>query len=205
MKTLLIGTTNPGKYREISFALSPLLANGIKLLSLSDLKIADDPEETGKTFEENAKLKATYYGRKTNLPTLADDGGLVIPALGGAPGVISRRWPGHKSTDQELIDYCLLQMKNIPDPKRTAYFEVFITVFFPDKNIYINSQESIKGKIAKKPIPLISKGYPYRALFVVDKYKKYYDNLSQKEHDMVNHRRKAIARLVPEIKNNFLV
>jgi len=205
MNKLVIGSTNPGKIRDIFSTLSPPQEVNIQLLSLADFDIIDDPEETGKTFEENAKLKAKYYGKKTSLPTLADDGGLVIPALNGEPGVHSRRWIGRKANDQELIDYCLLRMKDIPEKDRTAYLEVYVTVYDPKKDTFIGTKESIKGRITTKVSQNVTKGYPYRALFIVDKYNKYYDELSAAQHKAINHRQLALVRLIPKIKKIYLV
>jgi len=93
MKSVLIATTNPGKLAEIKIALSPLKKQGVTVLDLSSFPEIEPPEETGATFEENARLKASYYAEKTQLPTIADDGGIMIDALHGEPGVKSRRWP----------------------------------------------------------------------------------------------------------------
>ncbi|MBP7967512.1 non-canonical purine NTP pyrophosphatase, partial [Candidatus Woesebacteria bacterium] len=103
MHKLLLATTNKAKQAEITFGLQPLLEKGVTIVSLRDFPSIEEPEETGATFEENAKLKAQYYAQKTGLPALADDGGLMIDALGGEPGVKSRRWPGYSATDTELI------------------------------------------------------------------------------------------------------
>jgi XTP/dITP diphosphohydrolase len=94
MKKILIATTNKAKLEEIKNGLKPLLKQKIKLLTLTDVGVEEKPEESGKTFCENAKIKAKFYAKKTNLPTLADDGGLLIPSLNNEPGVRSRRWLG---------------------------------------------------------------------------------------------------------------
>ncbi|EKD64630.1 MAG: hypothetical protein ACD_50C00333G0001, partial [uncultured bacterium] len=91
MKKLLIATTNPGKLREYRDFLSDL---PVKLVSLKDIGITDDMEETGKTYEENSRAKAIFYAKKSNLPAISDDGGLEINALKGEPGIRSRRWLG---------------------------------------------------------------------------------------------------------------
>src|SRR4051812_40666026 len=91
MRTLLIATTNPGKLREIRGILADV---PVDLVSLEHFPGIEEPEETGATFAENARLKALYYATATGLPAVADDSGLVIDALGGAPGVHSARWHG---------------------------------------------------------------------------------------------------------------
>src|SRR2546430_2498785 len=102
MKKLLVATTNPGKLVELSSFLVDL---PITLVSLKDVGITDDVEETGKTYKENAELKATFYAKKSGLPAVADDGGLEIAALDGAPGIKSRRWIGKKATEEDLIQH----------------------------------------------------------------------------------------------------
>ena len=91
MRRLLVATTNPGKVREIRRVLDGI---GVDLLTLTDLPPIVEPEETGRTFAENARLKAIYYARSSGLPTVAEDSGLAIDALGGRPGVESARYPG---------------------------------------------------------------------------------------------------------------
>ena len=123
MKSILIATHNKAKLSELKTGLYNLEKSGIKILTLTDVGVEKDPEETGATFEENAKLKAKYYGDLTNLPTIADDGGLIIPYLNNEPGVKSKRWMGREATDQELIDFALLKLKDCTGSKRTAFFE----------------------------------------------------------------------------------
>ena len=134
MKKLLIATTNPGKLTEIKRFLGDL---PIELVGLKDIGIADTVEETGKTFEENAILKANYYYKKSGLPTLADDGGFEIDALGGEPGVRSHRWiDGTKeSTDEELIEYTLLRLKDVPLQGREAQLRLVVAYVTPDGGV----------------------------------------------------------------------
>ncbi|MDE2213262.1 MAG: non-canonical purine NTP pyrophosphatase, partial [Patescibacteria group bacterium] len=118
MQKLLIATSNPGKAGEYRQVLSEL---PLKLVLLSDLGLSSI-EETGATFEENARLKAESYFQKSGLPCIADDGGLEVDALNGEPGVKSRRWKtgDENVTDEELVAYTLERMKGIPDEKRRA-------------------------------------------------------------------------------------
>lgn len=214
MKRLLIATHNSAKLEELKIGLRELKNLGIKLFSLNDVGVEKDPEETGKTFQENSLLKAKFYGKLTGLPTVADDGGLIIPYLGNGPGVRSRRWPGYEASDEELISYTLLHLRGVKLADRTAYLETCVCFYLPKehpqggrtdslrvKDILIFEQEKIKGHIAEKPTGRPTNGYPFRALFIVDEFNKYYDELTPEEHDRINHRFKALKRLTKRIKD----
>ncbi len=153
------------------------------------------PEETGKTFKENALLKAKFYAEKTGLPIIADDGGIEIDFLNGEPGVLSRRWPGHEATDEELIRYTLTKLDKVPVQKRGAQLSACLCFLNPQTKKTKFVQESVRGIIASKPSEERIEGFPYRALFVVDAYKKYYDELTPQEHNEINHRLKAVKRI----------
>jgi XTP/dITP diphosphohydrolase len=208
VKKILIASTNPGKVAEIKIGLKELKKQGIEILTLNDVKVGEkEPEETGKTFQENSLLKAKFYGELTGLPTIADDGGLIIPYLGGGPGVKSKRWPGYEASDEELINHTLMHLRGAFGKDRTAYLETCLCFFMPGhpKGVQIIfEQERIKGRIAKKPMGRPTNGYPFRALFIVDKFNKYYNELTEKEHQQVNHRLRALKRLTKRIKNLIL-
>src|SRR5688572_21376607 len=127
MKQLLIATTNPGKLREMR----EFIGSHFELLSLNDLPGAPEVEEVGKTFEENALLKARAYFAWSRIPVLAEDGGLEIEVLNGQPGVLSRRWPlageqppYREKTDEELINLALTKLKGMPPSRREAQLRV---------------------------------------------------------------------------------
>jgi len=203
MKKLLIATTNPAKKIEIVKGLSPLVHKGLDLLMLNDIEIAGEPIESGKTFEENAIIKAKFYADQAHVPTIADDGGLIIDALNGAPGVLSRRWPGYEATDRELIDLALAKMKHIPADKRTAQLKTCICFYDPKTNTIATNEQGVEGVLSEKPTTYDTNGYPYRALFIVSKFQKLYDQLSNEEHEALNHRLKAIQRLIPVISQSI--
>jgi len=152
MKKILIATTNKAKLKEIKNGLKPLLKQKIKLLTLTDVGVEEKPEESGKTFCENAKIKAKFYAQKTNLPTLSDDGGLLIPFLNNEPGVRSRRWLGYEASDEELINYTLERLKNVPKEKRIAYLQVCLCFFDPKTKKIFFEEEKIEGFIEKNQV-----------------------------------------------------
>ncbi len=204
IKKLLIATHNPAKTEEISFGLKKLFQKNnlkINLFTLNDVGVENEPEETGKTFKENSILKAKYYGKIINLPTLADDGGLIIPYLNNEPGVKSNRWLGYRASDKQLIDYTLKKLKNVSLENRTAYLKITLTFFHPQKKIIKTQTEKIKGYIGFQTSKNIKPGYPFRSLFIVKKFNKYYDELTEDEHLKINHRLIALKKLFQKIKN----
>ncbi|MBI4138506.1 MAG: non-canonical purine NTP pyrophosphatase [Candidatus Wildermuthbacteria bacterium] len=158
---LLIATTNQGKMGEYQRLLR---AAPFELVLLSDLGITEEPEETGATLEENAILKARFYAEKSGIPTLADDTGLEIDALGGEPGIHARRWPGYKAGDEELVAYAISRMKGIPEGKRTARFRAVLAVAKDPGDIRI-FEGVLEGILAEKAYYPIVPGLPYRSLF----------------------------------------
>jgi len=201
MKKLLIATKNQGKLREISSFLSEL---PIKILSLKDLKIEDDFEEKGKTYKENSQNKAIFYAKKSGLPAIADDGGIEIDALNGAPGVKSRRWLGRKASDEELVEHMRRIARELPKENRKAYFRTIVSFALPNGKVWSSFGE-VEGEIAEKPRFKLLKGYPYRSFFYLPKIKKFYheSDLSDKEQKLYNHRYKAIQKLIPIIRKEL--
>lgn len=201
MKKLLIATKNEGKLKEFKNFLSEL---PLKILSLKDLKIKENFKETGKTYLQNSTAKALFYARLSDLPTIADDGGIEIEALNFKPGIKSRRWLGHEATDEELIIHMIKISKGLPNNNRKAFFRTVVSFALPNGKIY-SSRGEIEGIIAKKPYFKLLKGYPYRSFFYLPKIKKYYheNQLTNKEQKLYNHRYKAIQGLKPIIRKEL--
>jgi len=199
MKSLLIATTNPGKFQELAFLLKDV---PIKLISLKDLNITDKIEEIGKTFEENAIIKAKFYQQLSKLPTLADDGGLEIDALNGEPGIHSHRWLNHDkdSTDEELINYTLHRLNKFPIVKRQAQLTVVLVLAINQNKIF-TAEAKVEGIIPIEASNDRMSGYPYRSLLFLPQIKKFYNEfeLTESENKRYNHRRIAIEKLKPFI------
>lgn len=199
MKKLLIATTNPGKLAEIKRFLGDL---SMELVSLKDVGITDVVEETGSTFEENAILKAKYYCQKSGLPTLADDGGFEIDALGGEPGVKSHRWihRDREDTDEELIAYTLEKLWGLPRAQRGAQLRLVLALLYPDGGQF-TVEEATRGIVAEKSSPHRTQGFPFRSLLFLPEINKYYDHdlLTPEETERFNHRKRALDRLKPII------
>ncbi len=201
---ILIATHNPGKLKELRKALHPLENDGHQIVSLKELSIDSEPEETGKTFQENSLLKAKYYAKRSGIPTIADDGGLGINILNGEPGVKSRRWKGYEATDEELIQYTLEKLKNYHGNDRSAYLQTCITFYDPKTEAVFSETEKIDGFIADEASNKRVVGYPFRTLFIVKKFNKYYDDLTEEEHEEINHRLKAAKRLAKKMGSYLL-
>ena len=200
---LLIATHNPAKIKEFKFFLQVLEKKGIQLLTLKDINIQEEPEENGSTIEENAEIKARYYAEKSGFAVLADDGGFFIDALNGAPGVKSNRWLGYKASDEELIEHTLKMMKNIPEGKRQAHLKLCLCYFNPQTGVFKKTQAAVEGRVAEVATPEKLEGFPFRALHIVLPFQKYYDTLTEKEHEQVNHRGIAVRQIILEITEDL--
>ena len=203
MNKLLIATTNPGKLAELRRFLADV---PIELVSLRDVGITDFPEETGATFEENAILKASYYAKESNLPTLADDGGFEIDALGGEPGVKSHRWidKTRESTDDELIAYTIERMSSVLEGARGAQLRLVLALVLLDGQVH-TAEASVRGVVPLIPTGNRSEGFPFRSLLFLPEINKYYnhDELSEAENDLYNHRKRALEQLKPIIREQL--
>lgn len=194
MNTLLAATTNLAKLKEIQL----VFANaGIILLSLKDFPAVLPAEETGETFEENAILKAKYYFGKTGVSTLADDGGCMVDALDGLPGVHSHRWLGYAATDLELASEIVKRLAGVPRDQRTA--RIGGVIAFWDGTHLLTSKNFTEGYITEEMPTEIEQGFPYRSVMIIEQFGKLYKDLTHEEHEEVNHRRRNLATLKPQI------
>lgn len=196
---LLIASGNPAKVQEIKKYLNDI---PLEVVSLKDLNIENSVEETGRTFLENAVLKAKYFAKLCNLWTLADDGGMEIDHLNGAPGVKSRRWLGYEMTDEELINEVMKQLDGVPEEKRGCALKVVLALANPEEKVY-TSEGEVRGVIAGKASLKRIVGYPYRSFFYFPQFKKLYIDLNEEEHAEVNQRRAALEKLKPTLKEIF--
>ncbi len=193
MKKLLVATGNIGKLHEISGFLKDL---PFELVSLKDLKIKDDVKEDGTTYQENSQKKAKYYAKKSELPTIADDGGLEIDALNGQPGVHSRRWLGYDASDEVLIEHLKKVIKDLPKGNHKAKFKTVVSFALPNSKVWSFVGE-VEGVLMEDSNMKLLIGYPYRSFFYLPKLKKFYheNELTEKEQKIYNHRYKAIQKL----------
>lgn len=184
MKKLLIATHSKGKFPEIKKILEGL---PFEIVNLDDVGIDFEIEETGKTFRENAILKARAYGKITGLLTLAEDSGLEVDALGGMPGVCSARYCD--GTDEDRDRLLLKNLKSVPAKKRTARFKAVVAVFDPRTNKARTCQGGFEGNVTFKPKG--KHGFGYDPIFYIPELKKTTAELTVKEKNKISHRGKA--------------
>jgi len=192
----LLATTNLAKRHELGALLA---ATPVTWRWLGEMPDRPAVAETGATFDENAVLKARAYAAWSGMPALADDGGLEIDALGGAPGVRSHRWGADRElSDAELIATTMEQMRDIAPGRRGAQMRVVLALALPGGAVY-TAGGALRGTIAERPTPHLDPGFPYRSLFVVPAYDKYFVDLTPEEHEAINHRRNAVQELTRAI------
>ena len=196
---IVISTTNPGKIAELRAVLGEIVG----WLSLADFPDVTPVEETGQTFADNARIKALGYANQTGLWAIADDSGLVIDALDGAPGIKSARFSGDKLPGEKagLIDHrniakVLQLMQNVPPGKRSARFVCCLCLAAPGK-ILLEAEGTLQGLIIEREIG--ENGFGYDPIFFVPELNKTVAQLTADEKNAISHRGQAIRRLKPKL------
>jgi XTP/dITP diphosphohydrolase len=190
---LLVATTNPGKLREIRGILAHV---PIELLSLDDVPSLAEPEETGSTFAENARLKALYYHQHTGLPAVADDSGIVIDALGGEPGVHSARWHGEHYPTKFAEIYRRLCEKGLETSP--ARFVAHIALA-DDGRVVFEATGTVEGRIAAEPRG--THGFGYDPIFFYPPYGCTLGEVEGARKAAVSHRGQAFRQLADYLSN----
>ena len=194
---LLIATHNPGKLGELTWLLGDV---PFDLVSLADVGIHHQVDETGETFEQNAALKAETYARLSGLPTLADDSGLEVDALDGEPGVRSSRYAGDNANDADRIAFLLRKLANIPAGDRSARFRCVIAVAWPRGPLELHSG-ACEGTIIEAPRG--SNGFGYDPVFFVPAMGKTMAELTAAQKNRVSHRGLAARKASAALKQRF--
>jgi XTP/dITP diphosphohydrolase len=194
MTDLVLATRNKGKIAEVQRLISQHAAH-VNLRSVAEFKL-DDVEETGSTFEENALLKAATIARQTGLPALADDSGIAINALGGAPGVYSARWSGVHGDDAANIAKVLTELEGVPDSERGAQFVCVIALALPDgRHVLVRGE--VEGSVRRAPVG--EYGFGYDPIFQPDGYEITTAQMDPATKDSISHRGKALREIAPKI------
>ena len=182
---VILASKNPHKLTELSAILSQ---HGFEIALESEYGLDIDVDETGTTFEENSLLKAEAVMKASGLPVLADDSGLMVDALNGAPGVYSARY-GHKSSDGERTAFLLENMKDVPDDKRTAKFVCVITCLWPDGRKIVARGEC-PGVITREVHG--ENGFGYDPVFYLPEIGMTYAELPSEQKNAISHRARAL-------------
>lgn len=194
----LIATRNPGKIHEFRSLLTSL---PLRLRSLAEFPETTEVAETGTTFSENAVLKAKAYAEQTRIWALADDSGLEVEALGGAPGIFSARYGGETASDAERVELLLSQLSNSGANQRRARFVCVIAIADPLARIHNISRGECTGVIAHAPRG--RNGFGYDPVFVPDGYEQTFGELTTEIKETISHRARASKAARAFLLSNF--
>jgi XTP/dITP diphosphohydrolase len=194
LNEIIIATKNKGKAREFEQLFGP---KGIQVRTLLDFPELDDVEETGKTFAENAALKAETISRVIGKMVIADDSGLMVDALGGKPGVFSARYAGEAKSDEANIDKVLQELASIPNEERLARFCCALAVATPNRKT-LTVFGTCEGEILRERRG--TNGFGYDPIFFVKEKMKSMAELSPEEKNLISHRANAIKELEKQLE-----
>lgn len=195
---IVLASRNKKKIAELQTMMSKINNISVKILSLDDIGVYDDIEENGETFEDNARIKASV-GAKLGYITIADDSGLCVDALNGAPGVHSARFSGGGDDENNM----LLQekLKGLPKEKRSARFVSNVVCIFPEQNYEIKTHGEVKGYITEKAAG--TNGFGYDPYFFYEPFGKTFAELSAEEKNSISHRGKAMEAFAVEFEKKI--
>ncbi len=195
-KRLVIASNNQGKIREFKKLLKPF---GFEAVSMKEAGFDGEIIEDGDTFEENAHIKAKAVYEATKLPTIADDSGLEIDFLDGAPGVYSARYAGENATDKDRCDKVLKEMHGVARPLRDARFVCSIYFIFDEDDEY-SVNGTVEGYIGDKPVG--KNGFGYDPIFMLDDDESM-ATIDEEEKNKISHRANAFRKLAEILKEKF--
>ena len=191
---VVLATSNPGKVREFQILLAPM---GLEIISQSDLGVSS-PEETGLTFIENALIKARHAARMTGLPAIADDSGLVVPALNGMPGLYSARYAGLNASDGENVVRLLNDMAMLSDHDRIGYYLCAMTLITqPTDPAPVIAQAGWPGRIGFEPKG--TGGFGYDPIFIPEGSDRTAAEMDPDVKNAQSHRALATAALIQHL------
>jgi XTP/dITP diphosphohydrolase len=193
LQTVVVATRNKGKLREFRNLLSPLKSN---VISLNDLAIADEVEESGSTFAENARLKAISCSHLTQFPVLADDSGLEVEALEGRPGIHSARYAGADASDSDRVRKILKELEEA-NRGRDARFVCALAVA-QSGHLLLESEGECRGTITEEPRG--HNGFGYDPIFFFPQLGRTFAELNEAEKNRYSHRARAVASLLQQLQ-----
>lgn len=191
MLKIIIASRNQGKILEIRSVLSDL---NIELLPAEEVGFFEEVVEDGLTFADNALKKARTVSSQLDLPTIADDSGLCVEALGGLPGIHSARWAGKGASPEMLVNKLLSEMTLVSDKKRGAEFVSVVAMAWPDGREVV-FEGRVKGEITTESQGEMRANLPYDVLFKPVGYEKTYAQMTDEEKNLISHRAEAFKKL----------
>lgn len=197
-KAVVLATRNKGKIREFTAAFEEL---GFEVRTIDDVVDIDEPEEIGTTFMENAELKALYYAEACGLPCVADDSGLEVDALGGAPGVYSARYAGLHRSDEDNNRRLVAELVDVTPSDRTARYQCALVWATPDGQC-VRATGTCEGLIQLSPMG--KGGFGYDPYFYIPKLKTTMANISMEQKQAISHRGKALRALVEQLRHTII-
>jgi XTP/dITP diphosphohydrolase len=195
---IVVATSNPAKIAEIGAALAEV---GVEVLGFDGLSPGAPVEETGSTFEENARIKAEAYSLRTELPVLADDSGIEVDALNGAPGVQSARYGGPEVDDPGRNRLLLDSLRGVPSERRTARFRCVLAVARNGRTLAV-FHGVVEGRIAEEPRG--ANGFGYDPIFFHEGIGTTFGEIGRREKQALSHRGQAIARFLEAVRSGSL-
>ncbi|MCY7374356.1 MAG: XTP/dITP diphosphatase [Pyrinomonadaceae bacterium] len=198
MMKLVIATRNAGKIKELEELLADL---PVHLHNLNDLPNTFEPEESGATFAENAALKAKSYALQTGLWALADDSGLEVEALNGAPGVFSARYAGENAVDKERIEKLLGELAETHGSNRRARFVCAVAVADESGEIKFNAEGICNGSIAFEASG--EGGFGYDPIIIPDGFSATFGELANEIKQSISHRKQAIDKIIQQLRRFY--
>jgi XTP/dITP diphosphohydrolase len=193
---LVLATRNQGKIIELRRILDAISNGAIELVSVEQYPEIPDVEETGSTFEENALLKAVAISKATGLPAIADDSGLCVDALGGAPGIFSARYAGKHGDDNANLNKVLVELQGVEDTNRSAHFTCVTALVMPDGR-KVTKMGEFHGFIAHAPVGDF--GFGYDPIFKPQGSSITSAQMSAQEKDLVSHRGISLRAIAPHV------
>lgn len=198
MTKVVLATRNAHKVIELREILADLAEEiGLEVVGVTDFPEVDDVVEDGVTFAENATLKAVAVARATGLPAIADDSGLAVDVMGGAPGIFSARWSGAHGSDRANVDLLLGQLGDVRDEDRAAGFVCAAALAMPDGTVVVREGQ-VRGTLTRAPRG--TNGFGYDPILLVDGDTRTLAEYDNEQKNAISHRGKALRALAPDLR-----
>ncbi|HEY8654049.1 MAG TPA: RdgB/HAM1 family non-canonical purine NTP pyrophosphatase [Dermatophilaceae bacterium] len=198
MTKIVLATRNAHKVVELREILADLVVEiGVEIVGVSEFPDVEDVVEDGVTFAENATLKAVAVARATGLPSIADDSGLAVDVLGGAPGIFSARWAGAHGGDRANVDLLLSQLDDVRDEHRAAGFVCAAALAMPDGRVFLREGQ-VRGTLTRAPRG--SNGFGYDPILQVDGDTRTLAEYDSDQKNAISHRGKALRALAADLR-----